>query len=325
MVKTPTKNIEAYTLYLKGLHYWNKVTPADALQAISCFEQAIGLEPEYAQAYALAAYAYGFLGSTGQISPLKAFAMVHRYADKALQLDGALAEGYIAKASAYLYYDWKWQQGYNALQKALQLNPGATSAYQLLGYYYILMGQKQQAIDIMEKAVQLDPLSPFINRHLGNAYIFAGRYEDAIRQADRLLEMHPQMRIGLELKGWSLAMKGDWAAALTIFEEVHRLTNHPLKGLMGLGCAYAKLNQQDKAMECIRKIEQRQQEDPDSVLDNDLVGIWFTLGNLDKVFYHINQCVEKRTAPVGFFLQYPIFKELALDPRYHELKTKFGN
>src|SRR5215203_5150835 len=30
LVSVPTQNLEAYTLYLKGLHYWNKLTPADA-------------------------------------------------------------------------------------------------------------------------------------------------------------------------------------------------------------------------------------------------------------------------------------------------------
>ena len=29
LVKAPTKNLTAYTHYLKGLHFWNKLTPAD--------------------------------------------------------------------------------------------------------------------------------------------------------------------------------------------------------------------------------------------------------------------------------------------------------
>jgi hypothetical protein len=43
---------------------------------------------------------------------------------------------------------------------------------------------------------------------------------------------------------------------------------------------------------------------------------------MEKVFYHINQCVLKRTAPVNFFLEYPVFKELKKDPRYHDLKIR---
>ena len=178
------------------------------------------------------------------------------------------------------------------------------------------MGQKEDAIKIMEEAVRIDPLSPIMNQFLGNAYIFAERYDDAIRKADMLLEMNPEMRISIELKAWATGMKGDWKKALELFEEVHRLTNHPLKGLMGVGYAYAMLGQKEKALECIEKLERRQREDPNSVIDADLVGIWYALGDMDKVFYHISQCVEKRTAPVDYFLQYPVFKRLADDPRY---------
>ena len=69
------------------------------------------------------------------------------------------------------------------------------------------------------------------------------------------------------MKGWATGMKGDWNAALPYFEEVHRLTNHPLKGLMGLGFAYGKLGRTEEAMEIIHKMERRQQEEPDSVIE----------------------------------------------------------
>src|SRR5688572_10046461 len=118
LVKIPTQNIEAYTLFLKGLHFYNKVTPNDAKKAIECFEKAITLEPDYAHAYAMAAAAYAFLGATGQMQPHAAFEIVHRYSDKALELDSSLAAGYIAKGSAYLLYDWKWKQAYESLLKA---------------------------------------------------------------------------------------------------------------------------------------------------------------------------------------------------------------
>jgi adenylate cyclase len=319
LVRTPTQNVEAYTHYLKGLHFLNKMTPADSKRSITSFEQAISLEPNYALAYAMTAAAYSYLGSTGQILPKRAFELVHQYADKALEIDDSIAESHIAKAAAYLFYDWKWEPAFQALQRARQINPGATAAHQLLGFYYILMGKKEEAIQIMEEAVRLDPLSPIMNHHLGNIYQFAERYDDAIKQADKLLDIDPQMRISIELKAWATGLRGDWQEALKLFEEVHRLTNHPLKGLMGLGYAYGMLGNIDKAMECIQKLEQRQIEEPDSVIDTDLVAIWLAVGNFDKVFYHIRQCIEKRTLPINFFMQYPPFKVLKNDPRYHEL------
>jgi pentatricopeptide repeat protein len=132
------------------------------------------------------------------------------------------------------------------------------------------------------------------------------------------------MRASIEMKAWAIGMKGDWAAALTLFEEVHRLTNHPLKGLMGLGFAYAKLGETEKAMECIRKMEQRQEEEPGAVIDADLAAVWFGLGNLDRTFYYINQCIDKRMGPVSYFTEYPAYKGIKNDPRYLEIKKRIG-
>ena len=79
-------------------------------------------------------------------------------------------------------------------------------------------------------------------------------------------------------------MKGDWKKAAEIFEEVHRLIKHPLKGLAPLGCAYAQSGETEKALECIRKIEQRQVEEPGAVLDIDLAMIWWSLGEQRQSF-----------------------------------------
>jgi hypothetical protein len=132
------------------------------------------------------------------------------------------------------------------------------------------------------------------------------------------------MRAAIEVKAWSTGMKGDWDKALKLFQEIYRLTNHPLKGLMGLGYAYAKLGHRDWAMECVRKLEQRQKEEPTSVVDGDLAGVWLALGNWDKTFYYLNQCIDKRIGPVSYFLEYPHFKDLKKDPRYDLIQQRMG-
>lgn len=323
-IKSSVKNIAAYTHYLKGLHFKNKITPADTRKAIECFKQAIAIEPAYAEAHAMVAQCYCSLGTMGQMIPHTAFEIGHQYADKALELDDTIAEGHIAKAMAYLYYEWKWQEAYDALQKAIELNPSRVEAYDLLGFYYIAHNEKPQAVKVLEQAEQIDPLSPTIIRSLGMMYMFSERFDDAVRQAEKLLEMNPEMRSAIELKAWAIGMRGDWQTSLVLFEEVHRLTGHPLKGLMGLGVAYARCGMMDKALECVHKLELRQQEEPDSVVDGDLAAVWLGIGDIDKVFAYLNECIDKRMGPVACFIEYPPYKVVKADPRFHDLKKRMG-
>ncbi len=324
LVKTPTQNIEAYTLFLKGLHFHNKITPKNTKKAIECFEKAITLEPDYAHAYAMAATGYAFLGATGQMHPNEAFEVVHRYSDKALNLDSSLAAGYSAKGAAYLLYDWKWKQAYESLIKAVELHPASTEAHQLLSLYYLSTGRKQDAVEIMEAALEADPISPIVNQYLADAYLNAGRTDDALKQLERLLDLYPNMRVALEAKGWCIGIKGDWKKAAGIFEEVHRLIKNPLKGLAPLGCAYGHSGESEKALECIRKIEQRQVEEPGTVLDIDLAMIWWSLGEKDKAFHHLFKCVEKKMGVVAILIDHPMFKGVSDDPRYQLLKEELN-
>ena len=58
------------------------------------------------------------------------------------------------------------------------------------------------------------------------------------------------------------------------------------------------------------------------VVNADIAAIYFSIGDLDNCFYHLNQCVEKRMGPVNYFLEYPAYKGIKDDPRYYELLEK---
>ena len=319
LVIAPTKNIEAYTLFLKGLYFRSKITPADMLKAIDLFEQAIKLEPGYAAAYAYIAGTYSYLGSTGQVRPEKAFKIVNEYSEKALQLDDTIAESHLAKANAHMFYKWNPKAAYESLQKAIQLAPAHSEAYDVFGLFQILIGKKEEAIKILEKASLNDPLAPHLNHMLAEAYIMNNQYDDALRISDRLLEMAPQMRVALETKGWCYGLKGDWHKAAEYFTEVHRLTNHPLKGLAPLGFAYGMLGEKEKTLDIIKKIEQRQIDEPNAVLDPDLMMVWWSLRDFDKTYYYLHKCIEQQMGPFNYMLELPMMKGVEEDPRIKAL------
>src|SRR5215204_1148190 len=63
LTKRYTDNVEAYQLYLKGNHEWNKFTPEGLLKSIEYYNQSIEKDSNYALAYAGLAAAYSVLGN----------------------------------------------------------------------------------------------------------------------------------------------------------------------------------------------------------------------------------------------------------------------
>lgn len=325
LVKPLTTNVEAYNLYLRAVHSWNKLTPADALKAIEFLEEAIKIEPHFAKAYGKMASCYSYLGALGQMNAQRAFQLVEEYSDKALELDNAIAEGYVAKAAKSLFYEWKFEKAFEYLLKAVELNPGGTDAAQLMSQYYICTDKKEKAVEVMEQALIKDPLSPVLNTFLAEAYLFNGQYDEAIRQADHTLEIYPGQRTLLQTKGHALGQLGDWEGAIQLFRKVYELTGHPLKGLTGLGYALGMVGKTEEAMDCIRKMEERQQQFPDSSLEGDFIFVYTGLKEYDKVFYYMETALERRLGPAKLYLQHPVFNELKKDPRYLDYDRRMSN
>ena len=319
-----SQSSDAYNLYLKALHYYHKLTPADAFQAINLCEQAITLDPAFGRAYACMAQCYAYLAVTGQLRMEEAFTVVHDCANKALAMDPNLPEGHLALGSAYLLYDWQWNDARKSLETAIQLNPALTQAYQFLSFYHLITGNKRMAVTIMEKALEIDPLSPAINHYLADMYFANKELEKALEQVTHTLELFPQMRISLESKGWLTGMMGDWQKALEIFEEVHRQVKHPLKGIMPMAFAHGRLGNREKAFSIIQLIEQRASQDPQFAAEIDLAIAWQGLGDTEKVTEYMFQGIRKRLIAIAFFLASPIFEDLKKDARYQEMKKLMG-
>src|SRR5262245_32048431 len=81
-----TLNMDAYSLYLKGRHYWRSRRAAEMANALECFEGAIQWDPNYAMAYAGIADCYSMYGFYAVCPPAEAYPNAMQAAEKALQI-----------------------------------------------------------------------------------------------------------------------------------------------------------------------------------------------------------------------------------------------
>ncbi|CAN5848320.1 hypothetical protein BH11PSE3_BH11PSE3_27730 [soil metagenome] len=116
---------EAYFLQLEARAHLKPFTRLPLMKALSLFEQAITLDPDYAMAHAGLASTYLLMASTAMLRPLQvdeAMPMARRSAQRAIALDEGLAEGWAALGRVKLEYDWDWEGAEANLAHAVALN-----------------------------------------------------------------------------------------------------------------------------------------------------------------------------------------------------------
>lgn len=324
LVKTGTLNLEAYSLFLKGKFFQNKETPEEMYRAIECYEQAIALDPHFALPLPMLAGIYAMLGSVGAIPGPEAYARVVEYSNRALELDPSLAQAHVARSIAYLFFEWKWQDAYRSLMRAMELNPGAAEAYWVLGYYYLIINEPENSVMAFEKAWQQDPLSMSVARSLGIAYFYEERYDDVIRLSDMQLEVTPGNWYALAIKGFSIGLKGNWNEAYQVIKQSNEMSGGSALSLSYLVYGTGKLGKKEEAAGLMKQLEEFQHLHPEVAKYSDLCLAWHGIGDNEKCFEYLFKSIDKREEMIPYMISSPVYEGLRSDPRYGEAKKKMN-
>lgn len=182
-----TESNEAYKLYVKGRHHWNKRTVNDLTKAIEYFNQAIDLDPLYADPYAGLAMTYAVLSGYTDIPPRENGPKVQAAARKALELNEALAEPHAALGFFAFYHANNFREGRREMERALELSPNDVSVSHWYSHYLMCVGRAAEAIARIQREMELDPLSRDFTGCLAEAYYYARRDDEAIATYQRAL------------------------------------------------------------------------------------------------------------------------------------------
>ena len=310
-----TDNVEAYHLYLKGRHHWNKYAHKGLGKAAEYFKCAIEEDPIYALAYVGLSDSYYRLSNL--YSPAaEAMPKARLAAEKALEIDETLGEAHAALGSVLMVYYWDWEGARREFLRAIELNPGSAIAHQRLGLFFNLVGKLPEALHQYEAALDLDPLSPSMSSSLAFEFFLLGDYERAIQQAAKSLEIDPNFPPTHYLLGWIHTRRGDFSKALESFERVSRLDDSSLY-LAALGHAYGLNGEQKKALTILNQLEDRSKEQYVSSYSRALV--YTGLGEKDLAFQWLEKAFAERSEMIPFIRIGADCDSLRSDPRFHSL------
>lgn len=184
-------NPAAYEAYLRGMYFLNKSTRADTEKGLALLREAVDKDP--ADPLANAGLALGYIeiahGAEARDDSLR---LGRAAAQKAMAIDGTLAEALAACGMAKGYLDWRWDEALRDLDRALEINPSLAIALYHRSWFHALFGRMEEAIADHKRAQELDPLNPLNTAWLGELYRWQGRLDEAEAEVQRAIEMDPR-------------------------------------------------------------------------------------------------------------------------------------
>jgi len=180
LMQKKAHNVKAWITYRRGVAQFRQFTKEANLKARELAEMAIGLEPEYSEAFSLLGWTYALPARHGYSkTPKKDLQKAEELVNKAKALDPN--NGDAQNLLGFIYaVRGQYERAIEEGQRAVKLAPNNSDAYALLSLSFLFTGRANEAIVAMKKAMRLAPFYPrwflFI---LGQSYFVAGQYEEA--------------------------------------------------------------------------------------------------------------------------------------------------
>ena len=183
--ETPTKNVEAYNLYLKGRFFWDRRTEEDLKLSVKYFEDALALDPDYA---GLAA-SYSVMAQWRWYPRDEGNEKAKMYAEKALSIDKNISLAYTVLGKISVWRDWNWKQGEEAFNQALILDPNNATAHQWYAGLLNSLGRNKEAREHIDLAKKNSPNAPLVYSTSSQIYYNNGEFEKAVEETKKAYEL----------------------------------------------------------------------------------------------------------------------------------------
>jgi TolB-like protein/Tfp pilus assembly protein PilF/predicted Ser/Thr protein kinase len=321
LAKRDTVNAEAYQFYLKGRYYWNKRTSGNIKKALDQFQQATDKDPNYALAYVGLADCYLVLEDYAGTPASEVVPKARAFAERALHLDGSLAEARTSLAFAY-YQLWQWENAEAEFKRAIKLNPNYPTAHHWYSLYLHDLGRIDEAITEIKRAQELDPLSLIISSNVALFYLQQGDLNSSIEQSKRVVDLDPSFPRGHEWFGLAYLKQGHYSQAIAELEKAVELSGRERRPLRDLGYGYAISGKRVEALAILKEIEGKYARH--EALGLDLAGVYAGLGDNDQAFAWLEKDFQERAGSLARTRWESPFESLRSDPRFADLLQRMG-
>jgi non-specific serine/threonine protein kinase len=317
-VRRHTENLEAYNWFLRGRFVMNTSTGHQQRDALTCFRRAIEQDPDYALAYTgvatILVNLYAYFGQRSEETRLAAAAA----AQKAVDLDGTLAEAHSTLGFFRMTIDWDWAGADADFRRAVELDPESIYVLGPYGQFLTIVGRTDEGLPVLRKARDLDPLSPWSNFNLIICLLCLRDFDAALGQSLQAILLDGSNVLLRSALAMAYLMKGQLQEAIEASEQAVASSQEDLWWVdMTLAAAYVQTGAGAKAREMLEDLNRRDARRPVSPIS--LAGIHMALGEIDNAFDHLERAYAERHRDLCWIRSSHAWDPVRSDPRFRDL------
>lgn len=314
--KVPTRNLVAYNEYLQGQQLLQTRTKEKMEASIVKANNAIKLDPEFADAYTTIATAYFILGEDQLMNEPTAIRLAEKNALTAIRLDAENGRAYAILANLYKVQN-KWEQAITTFQIALNFNPNDAQ----INYWYSLalrsIGLLDESIKYSSKALTLDPLS----QNIYGGHIIGCTYAGEFKLAERAIEegelLFNDAYLFHNAKAFYFITRENYKEALNEFKICRQLNPKVIYFEIMMAYVQSKLGETGTALSLLTTL-------PDTPENYKNFGVIYAgMGDKEACLKYLEMAAEVNNIP-NYLKTSPLFTFLHYDHRFNEILQKVG-
>jgi len=256
-------------------------------EALTAFDKAIELQPDYAEAHNNRGNAL--------LKQRRGERAIAAY-QAAIRIKPDYAQAYSNLAHS-LHLQGAWTAAAEACRKAISLAPQSAEAHHNLGMILAVQGQYAQAVAELQRAIELRPQFPAACNSLGNAYKGLGDLtaaEEAYRNAIALNATDAMVYHNL---GELLVARGEHDAAAKAYQQAIGLQPTFASGHRALGDLYRSQGRQVEAVACYQEALKSAPYEPQ--IHYGLAQTYRDLGKIDAAVASLRKVIQFKVNCAG--------------------------
>ena len=311
----PEVSANAYAMVLQARHLSRERNREAYRDALTLLEDAVEIDPEYAQAWAELGRIRLLQSDLDVGSVLDMTELSREASEQALELDPNNMTALISLADIEASVSYDYDAALRYIDQALEVAPGHADTVSMKSGYEFIVGNYSKGMEYGRSASVLDPLETISWMNLAFNSFYAGRYDTAIEAIETSLMLNPTMAGANWYVAMVLLVQGRFEEALERV-EMENLDGFKYTGRAIVHHSLGNDEASDEALAMLNELS------VDWAYQRVEAYAW--RGEIDKAFEWMETAYEIRDQGLNLVLGDPLLNSLRDDPRFDEMLARLN-